>query len=116
MPEHAACIDTLMHDDGSCRHAHTDHTANGEVCTGKEDQPRNTQGKKHTRRCPLKNIQHIIISKKRCIFYHRCNNTQCDKYEYDGNIQTVLQEKSPAVECILIVLPLLGSRLQQSES
>ena len=53
MSENRTRVDSLMHDDGCRRHAHTDHTPDGKVRAGKENQACNTEGKKHSRRCLL---------------------------------------------------------------
>src|SRR5699024_7749325 len=115
MSEHGTCIDTLMHNDGSCGHAHTNHTANGKIRTGQKDQSRNAEGKEHSRRSLLKDIQYVVVGKKRRSFHNRCNDTQRNEDQEDRNIQTILQQKVSAVKGILIVFPLLRSRLQECE-
>ena len=113
MTEYSACIDSLMHDDCRCRHTHTYHTTDRKIRTCKEDQTCNTKRKEHSRRCLLKDIQYIIVCKQRCMFYDRCDNTQCNEYQNDRNVQTVFQKELSAVERIFIILPLLRSCLKE---
>ena len=40
MAENHTRIDALVHNDGCSRHTHTNHTANGKVRTGKENESR----------------------------------------------------------------------------
>ena len=49
MAKNHTCIDSLMHDNRCSRHTHTNHTANGKVRTGKENESRYTECKEHTR-------------------------------------------------------------------
>ncbi len=37
MPKDRARVNSLVHNNGSCGHSHTHHTANGKVRTGKKD-------------------------------------------------------------------------------
>src|SRR5699024_8599597 len=60
MAEHRAGVDTLMHDDGGGGHAHTDHTANGQVRTGQQDQAGDAQCQEHTRRRLLQDVQDVV--------------------------------------------------------
>ena len=53
MSEYTTGVDTLVHDNRSGSHTHTNHSANGKVSSGKENQTGNTKCKEHSGRCLL---------------------------------------------------------------
>ena len=90
MSEHGTGVDSLMHDNGSCYHAHTNHTSDGQVRTCKKDQARNAQGQEHSGRCLLQDIQHIVVGQKLNALNRRRDGAQGNEDNHNCNVQSVL--------------------------
>lgn len=58
--EHAAGIGAGVHHDGGRCYAHTHHTADGQVGTGQQDEPRHAQSQKHSGRGLGQDIEHVV--------------------------------------------------------
>ena len=111
MAKNRTGVDSLVHNDGSGSHAHTNHTANGQVRAGQQDQPGNAQSQEHARRSLLQNVQNIVDGKQRHFLAELGNQAQYNKDDNDCNVQTVAQQKVTAIKCVLVVFPLLRQRL-----
>ena len=94
MTEHRAGVDALMHDDGCRRHAHTNHTADGQVGAGEQDQARNAQRQEHSGRSLLEDVQHIVYRQQLHVLHQRRDDTQGDEDDDNGDVQTVFSAGS----------------------
>lgn len=115
MTKYRAGVDALVHDDGGGRHAHTNHTADGQVGAGQQDQAGHAESQEHSGRGLLKDVQHVVHRQQLSVLDDGGDDTKGDEDDNDGKIQAVFQEEVPLIESVLIVLPLLGHGLAEGE-
>ena len=60
MAEQSAGVDTFVHDHRCQNHACTDHTADGEVGTGEQDQTADAKRQEHARGSRLQDVQDVV--------------------------------------------------------
>ena len=108
-------VNTLVHDDRRCRHAHTHHATNGEVGAGKQDESGNAQRQEHARRGLLEDVQYVLVREKLRALHDGRDGAQEDEDKENDDVEAVLEEELPAVEGVLVVLPLLGLTLRKRE-
>lgn len=76
---------------------------------------RQRQGKEHSGRSLLENVQNIIIGKQGNMLYKGRNYAQSDKNQDNRDIQAVLQQECPSVKGIFVILPFLRPHLHKSK-
>ena len=82
-------VDALVHHDGRGDHRHTDHTADGEVSTGQEDQTRNAECKEHTGRCLLQDVQDVGDREQLRVLHNRGDDAQEDEDRDDDDVESL---------------------------
>lgn len=94
MAKNRTGVDSLVHNDGSGSHAHTNHTANGQARVYQQDQPGNAQPGNMRGEACCQNVQNIVDGKQRHFLAELGNQAQYNKDDNDCNVQTVAQQKS----------------------
>ena len=96
-------------------HAHADHSANGEVRTGEQDQPCHAEREEHSRGRLLEDVQHVVDGEKGDALDDRRDDAQSNENHDDRDVQAVAQEEITAVEGVAVILPPLRHSLPGRE-
>ena len=93
MTKYRAGVDALVHDDGGGRHAHTNHTADGQVGAGQQDQAGHAESQEHSGRGLLKDVQHVVHRQQLSVLDDGGDDTKGDEDDNDGKIQAAFFRK-----------------------
>ena len=90
MSEHGTGVDSLVHDNCRCNHAHADHTADRKVGTCQKDQSRNAKSKEHAGRCLLQDVQDVVHREQGGMLDDRGDDAQHNENQDNDNVKSVL--------------------------